>query len=237
MVWQHFANIGGHDKDRMVNIMMFLSPLLFATIGYAYTKQDKVAAMIGVFTSLIAVVVVLMYSGYADRNWSHADHIAETYLDKVNLKGVNEREGVVNNPLSWELKPQRFYDCGRFGLWVHKLAAFLSRPHDPQKSLAPIFQLFLVLSVITALVSLDLWVGWLPYLRQVFSFNNTEMLKPVTDIVVNVMNNTEMLKSITDIVVNLFTVLAIVVGAVWARYKFWEFRESKFWVKLWRSHY
>ncbi len=154
MVWQHFANIGGHDKDRMVNIMMFLSPLLFATIGYAYTKPDKVAAMIGLLTSLIAVVVVLMYSGYADRNWSHADRIAETYLDETYFDNVN--------PLSRELKPEKFYHCGLFGRCVHKLARFLSRPHDPQKSLAPIFQLFLILSVITALVSLALWVGWLP---------------------------------------------------------------------------
>lgn len=159
-VWQYFANIGGHDKDRMVTMLTFLSPFLIGTIGFAYINDNEVAAITGFLMSLIALAIVLMYGGYANRNWEQADRIAETYLVNSNLKGLDERGNVVVKPLSRELIPERFYDSGRIGRWVLKLAKFLSRSHNPNKSLAPIFQLFLVVSVITAVASLALWVDW-----------------------------------------------------------------------------
>ena len=90
-LWQHFANVGGHDKDRMVTILTLLTPALTGVIGFAYiTENDcqrQIAATAGLVTALVAAVVVLMYAGYANRNWAIADEIAQCNLNKVELKG------------------------------------------------------------------------------------------------------------------------------------------------------
>jgi hypothetical protein len=163
IVWQHFANIGGHDKDRMVTMMTILSPILLATIGFAYnaaSPQREVAASVGFITALIAVIVVLMYAGYANRNWEIADDIAETYLGNVTLKGIDKQGKLEVQPLSRVLQPEKIHRSACSGNWIHKLGSFLSRPHSPSKSLAPIFMLFLVLSVALAVLSLAIWKGW-----------------------------------------------------------------------------
>jgi hypothetical protein len=164
LVWQHFANIGGHDKDRMVAMMTILSPILLATIGFAYNAENpqrEVAAVAGFVTALIATVVVLMYAGYANRNWEKADDIAETYLKNVTLKGMNKRGEVVVQPLSKVLKEKELDDYGWLGILAHKLGGFLSRPHDPSSSLAPIFMLFFIASFILSVLSLAVWKGWI----------------------------------------------------------------------------
>ncbi len=168
-VWQHFAKIGGHDKDRMVTILMFLSPILLGTIGFAYTTKDpdqqQVAATVGFFSSLIAAAVVLMYAGYANRNWEVADEIAENYLSNVALERVNTQKYLAlaqgHVPLSDVLKPkpEDLSDFGLFGRFIQAIARWLSQPHHPKKSLAPIFMLFFVLSLISALTSLLILIG------------------------------------------------------------------------------
>ena len=162
VIWQHFANIGGHDKDRMVAIMTLLTPILTGIIGFAYSSDDpdsrKAAAIAGLVTALVAVVVVLMYAGYANRNWELADEIAETYLANVKLGGIRSPQ----TSLARLLKPRRLYDYGQLGWLAKEIARGLSLPHHPGKSLAPIFALFLGLAVALAIVSFALLQGWLP---------------------------------------------------------------------------
>lgn len=101
-IWQHFANVGGNDKDRMVNILALMLPLATGTIAYIATQlldlrglvpdikpdnvqQVLIVAIVGLTISFIGMVVVLMYAGCANWNWAQADEIARIYFKKVKV--------------------------------------------------------------------------------------------------------------------------------------------------------
>lgn len=84
-VWKYYQGIGGADKDRMIQIVTWLLGFSAAIIGfYASGKLTEQLAtvlliVIGIFVSLLAAYVALLYGSYAAWNWSIANQIAHDY--------------------------------------------------------------------------------------------------------------------------------------------------------------
>jgi hypothetical protein len=83
-VWKYYGGIGGTDKDRMIQIVVWLLGFSAAIIGfYASGKLTEplatVLLVIGILVSLLAAFVALLYGSYAAWNWSIADQIACNY--------------------------------------------------------------------------------------------------------------------------------------------------------------
>jgi hypothetical protein len=102
-IWQHFADIGGSDKDRAIAVFSILLPIIVAATGFAAKSllsalkqsidpelllQAGIVATVAMIISIIAALITLMYAGYANWNWSKADKIAQGFLlrDQATLK-------------------------------------------------------------------------------------------------------------------------------------------------------
>jgi len=148
-LWKHFATTGGADKNTMVHVASWLLGLSATIIGYIVTRMfnyqsfdflepRKAAsvAFLGLVISFVAGCVVVVYGGYANRNWAQADRIAfETTWDKFIPKYQKANDEKIT------------YGLPRF-------VAKFSSPCDHTNQLAPIFKLFGFLAILTLVTHL-----------------------------------------------------------------------------------
>ncbi len=123
-------------------------PILNIWASFEQANQIKlvIIAIVGFFFSFIALIVVLLYAGYATQNWDKADEIAVKYCFYDLLP---------------EHKILKIYDCDRKNerikhskknqLRLENLAKLLSKPRD---GLAPIFHIFLFLTFLMFVVNI-----------------------------------------------------------------------------------
>ena len=140
-VWKYYGGIGGADKDRMIQIVTWLLGFSAAIIGFY--ASDKLAEplgtvfliVIGIFVSLLAAFIALLYGGYAARNWSIADQIACDYEWTEQMPDYNPFEGAKTR---W---------TATFSLWLAK----------PCKNrIAPVFWVFYWVSLGSSIVHVNL---------------------------------------------------------------------------------
>lgn len=165
-LWQHFASVGGNDKDRMVTAATWLLAFSGAIVGYIVTKglssdhyeASVFLAALGLIVSLLAAFVTLMYGGYANSNWAIADTIAikrkwydlipanvltELIEDEIINDNIFEDDNTLKTkaPITHILKKNKENLKSRRG-WLAKRAESFSEPHNPLTGLAPIFKWF-----------------------------------------------------------------------------------------------
>lgn len=140
-VWKYYASVGGADKDRMVQITTWLLGFSAGILGlHATGKLTELRAallliVLGILVSVLAAFVALLYGGYATWNWAIADQIARTY-PWPELSPTNNP--IPKSTAGWSAKP---------ALWLAK-----PRPGK----LAPIFWLFFLVSMASAVIHLVL---------------------------------------------------------------------------------
>jgi hypothetical protein len=88
-MWQHFANTGGADKDRMVTVGTWLlgfSGAIAVILTQELGKQEfknpwtiTILAVLGGLVSSLAIAIITLYAGYSNWNWGMADAIAKRY--------------------------------------------------------------------------------------------------------------------------------------------------------------
>ena len=143
----------------MVTVVSWLLGLSAAIIGYIVTNLPLSAtepfkgmypALLGVVISCVAVYVSLLYGGYSNWNWAHADDIArnmaERFLESTwgELLPENSKAALQN----WTRGKRSF----------HAIAMKLGKPCDPTKKLAPIFSLYTWLGFFAALFHLSIFL-------------------------------------------------------------------------------
>jgi hypothetical protein len=140
-VWKYYATVGGADKDRMVHIASWLLGFsagifsLHATGKLTVPGAELLLTGLGGLVSLLAAFVALLYGGYATWNWAIGDQIAKTY--------------------AWpELFPTNDPIPKLTANWWAKLAFGLAKPRVG--TLAPVFWLFFIVSILSAVVHLVL---------------------------------------------------------------------------------
>jgi hypothetical protein len=152
-VWKYHASIGGADKDRMIQIATLLFGFSAAIVGFIFKEGVKTnqivepvavscLAIAGALVSLASAFITLLYGGYANRNWAKADQIAKDYGWKrlaPNDSPFPEAERLAERPLS-------LVGC----------ALRLSATKLPDKQLAPVFEWFFGLSLVSLLMHLSI---------------------------------------------------------------------------------
>jgi hypothetical protein len=151
-VWKHFAGMGGTDKNTMITTVSWLLAFAATAIGYIVTNSQMigptsprvqhpgrmiVVSLIGIFVSVVAWYLAILYGGYSNRNWAKADEIARKrkWLDLL-------PEGSPD-----KMTPER-------GCKPDRLAAFAwqrAQPCYPQTELAPVFKIFSFLALLSGL--------------------------------------------------------------------------------------
>lgn len=147
-VWKYHASVGGADKDRMVQVTTWLLGFSAAILGLYATGElgDTWATIlllvIGILVSALAGLVALLYGGYATWNWAIADQIAEA-------QKAEEGAWSVLLPANRPIEKATMFSAP--ALWMAK-----PRPGK----LAPIFWLFFVISILSAVVHAVVVVLW-----------------------------------------------------------------------------
>lgn len=153
-LWRHFAGTGASDKNTMVTVASWLLAFSATIIGYIVTQLFKgdsfdfiqpwkafSLAVLGAVISFVAGYVVLLYAGYANRNWARADDIA-LKCGWGELLPDNSKAGQ---------EPDKAFGLPRFAVgW--------SKDSDPQRQLAPVFWLFAWLSLFVLIVHLIFFI-------------------------------------------------------------------------------
>ena len=149
--WKCHTGIGGDDKNWMIQIVTWLLGFSSAILAYAATAkqlqslQHVFLAVLGIGISLLGVLVAILYGGYAARNWSIADRIADAY-------GLEEQRCTYcpyeDKPASWS---------------VTGLARRIAKPCGG--SVAPVFRFYIIASLAFLIAHLILLIlvltnGW-----------------------------------------------------------------------------
>ena len=146
-VWKHFAETGGRDKDRMVEVCNWLLAISIAIVGFAFAEGVRtdlvshktafiVLASFGLLVSLVSALVALTYGGYANWNWAKADKIARRSVWPLQPN---------DEPWTENEKKDGSHLLARWG-------RCLGQPADTYRCLAPIFLVYFALSLISAAV-------------------------------------------------------------------------------------
>ncbi len=162
-LWKHHASTGGDDKSKMVTVASWLLGFAAAILAYLVTQvvfaenigtnqwwQAVVIGTVGAAISLAGGYVVVLYGGYANRNWRAADVIAwrHGWLDLLPEESRTSRESNRSHRLRSQLatvwRHLRSRDPrGSLNEIGHRLA----RP-PKRASLAPVFEVFCTFSLI-----------------------------------------------------------------------------------------
>ncbi len=131
--WKHCGEIGGADKDKMIQIVTWLLGFSAAIIGFQATGglADPRVAIFGILVSLVAAYVALLYGSYAAWNWALADEIAEAY---------HWRELLPDH------EPMQISAAGWQGRLVRRFA------HPCKGKIAPVFWVFLGFSIVSGVI-------------------------------------------------------------------------------------
>ena len=151
-VWKHFAAMGGTDKNTMIVAVSWLLGLTAGAIGYRLTQPGSLSAagpvhpvssvmvsLLGLVLSGLATYVVLLYAGYANRNWAQADMIARKRAWRDLLPKGGAGETTPRQGLAW-------------------VAWRWAREFDPERKLAPVFRVYALLAIVSSLANLFLLV-------------------------------------------------------------------------------
>lgn len=151
-VWKHFAGVGGTDKNTMITTVSWLLAFAATAIGYIVTNTQMIGitspriqhpvrmmavSLLGIFVSVVALYLAILYGGYSNRNWAKADEIARRR--------------------KWfDLLPEGSPDkmTPELGCKPDRLATFAwqrARPCYPQTELAPVFKIFSFLALLSGL--------------------------------------------------------------------------------------
>jgi hypothetical protein len=145
-LWKAYAGTGGADKNWMINICNWLLGFSIAVIGFAFAQgihtklvSEPIAyailAFFGFMLSIVSAFVTLIYGGYANWNWAKADQIARVYkwkiLDPYDDPWTDERKKLGSSLFA-------------------RLSRRLIAPADSYGRLAPIFIIYLTLSLLSA---------------------------------------------------------------------------------------
>jgi hypothetical protein len=150
-LWKHFAGMGGTDKNTMITTVSWLLAFAATAIGYIFTNSQMIASntprvqepgrmmvvsLLGIFVSVVAGYLAILYGGYSNRNWAKADEIARKrkWLDLL--------------PESPDkMTPERVCKPDRLAAFAWRRA----RPCYPQTELAPVFKIFSFLALLSGL--------------------------------------------------------------------------------------
>lgn len=144
--------MGGTDKNTMITTVSWLLAFAATAIGYIVTNSQMITAtiprvqqpgkmmvvsLLGVFVSVVAWYLALLYGGYSNRNWAKADEIARKrkWLDLL-------PEGSPD-----KMTPERVCKPDRLAAFAWRRA----RPCYPQTELAPVFKIFSFLALLSGL--------------------------------------------------------------------------------------
>ena len=153
LVWQHFASAGGADKNRMVTVTTWLLAFSGVILWHLVTKALRgweivrpetalMLATVGIVVSILAVVVVKTYAGYANRNWAKADALAELYeWDDLHPEKTGSSDVIINEQL------QNAHPRGI----IIRSAWDAAEPTNPWTRWPPIFWWFFGLSILSGL--------------------------------------------------------------------------------------
>jgi hypothetical protein len=151
-LWKHFAGMGGADKNTMITTVSWLLAFAATAIGYTVTNIEiigptftrvqhpgrmMVVSLLGIFVSVVAWYLAILYGGYSNRNWAKADEIARKHkwLD-LTPEGSPDK-----------MKPE----CGSKFERLAAFAWYRARPCYPQTELAPVFKIFSYLALLSGL--------------------------------------------------------------------------------------
>lgn len=151
-VWKHFAGMGGTDKNTMITTVSWLLAFAATAIGYIVTDSQMIAttspriqspgrlmavSLLGIFVSVAAEYLAILYGGYSNRNWAKADEIARKrkWLDLL-------PEGSPD-----KMTPEQGGKPARLAAIAWQRA----RPCYPQTDLAPVFKIFSFLAFLSGL--------------------------------------------------------------------------------------
>ena len=126
-LWKHFASTGAADKNTMIGVVSWLLTFTATIVGIAITQLNtnrfltmvKAIAALGICVSGLAAYVALVYAGYTNRNWEHADAIASR----------NGWQDLLGKSLTCRNRPTK----------LAALSNMLAAHRDPKTELAPIF--------------------------------------------------------------------------------------------------
>jgi hypothetical protein len=153
-LWKHHASFGGEDKSRMVVLESWLLGFSAVIIGYFATHlidppalrfdeplRASIISGLGFFVSLAAAYVVLVYGGYANKNWAYAVALARRHgwTDlRPESKGFCVPKEYPRDPqISW-LRHRLGWLRHRLNWWSWRCATSVK----PEKALAPVFEIF-----------------------------------------------------------------------------------------------
>lgn len=140
--WKYHSDIGGHDKDWMIQIVTWLlgfssAILVYSLSGSLEPQQRMYLAILGSIISVVGVFVTFLYGGYAARNWSIAARIAENH-------GLTEQKSTYcpykDTVTRWSVT----------NLW-----RCLSGPCDSK--IAPVFWFYILVSLVFLVVHIFVW--------------------------------------------------------------------------------
>jgi len=145
-MWKFHTNIGGNDKNWMIQIDSWLLAISAGILSFSVTRHDVdlssqwVLPIAGIAISFLGVLVAILYGGYAAAHWKIADSIANEY-------GLEKQK-----PKNWPFGEK---DCAKDTVdrmtsenkvvrWVNCLARCLSMPCEGK--VAPVFWIYLIVS-------------------------------------------------------------------------------------------
>jgi hypothetical protein len=167
-LWKHFAGMGGTDKNTMITTVSWLLAFSAAAIWYVVTDTQMMGptfpniqhpgrmmavSLLGVLVSGFAGYLVILYAGYSNRNWAMADKIARRRNWRDLLPEGAPRE--MTPELGW--RPERV--ATRAWNWA--------RPCYPQTEVAPVFKIFLTLTIVSGIAHsvFFFWSGYYRFLK------------------------------------------------------------------------
>jgi hypothetical protein len=156
-LWKYFGGVGAADKNTMITVESLLLTLSTAVIGYLGTTVidlDSLSAAkpyAGIYLAILGLViagvagyVALLYGGYSNWNWAKADAIARARSDDPKWKALLPTQATALLEEKTNRKPT--WSCARALQW--------GRPCIPTEELPPIFRLFALLAVGSAILYL-----------------------------------------------------------------------------------
>lgn len=153
IVWQHFASAGGADKNRMVTVTTWILAFSGVILWHLLTtllpgwkvERPEIAiiiSIVGFVVSILAIVVVMTYAGYANRNWAKADALASLYgWDDLQPHKDGSTDVIIDEKRANAYRSR-----------IVKSAWDAAKPTNPQTKWPPIFWWFFGLSTLSGLV-------------------------------------------------------------------------------------
>jgi hypothetical protein len=156
-LWKYFGGVGAADKNTMITVESLLLTLSTALIGYQGTTVIDLnrlstdtpyagiyLAILGLVITAVAGYVALLYGGYSNWNWAKADGIARARSDDPKWKALLPTQATAL--LEEKTNRKATWSCTRALQW--------GRPCIPTEELPPIFRLFALLAIGSAILYL-----------------------------------------------------------------------------------